>query len=152
MRGCPSASEIMTRYISIMIFLRSHEIFKYHFVCRIFVTLHLKRKEYFDVQQLLLLLHLSTFFSEECPCPLSTKFMRSWQNLMCFILQTSIVVHSLTTAITCQKSHNARSYSLLILPSFIQHPLISIFAPTMSFILRLVALARKLKEKTLNGC
>ena len=66
----------------------------------------------------------------ECSCPLSTKFMRSWQNLMCFILQTSIVVHSLTTPITCQKSHNAPSYSLLILPSFIQQHLL--FTPTLS--------------------
>ena len=81
----------------------------------------------------------SSFSSSQCSlssqksgrAPLSTKFMRSWQNLMCFILQTSIVVHSLTTPITCQKSHNALSYSLLLLQSFIQHP-ISIFTPTIS--------------------
>ena len=33
---------------------------------------------------------------------------------MSFILQTSIVVRRLTTPITCQKSHNVRSYSLLL--------------------------------------
>ena len=101
------------------------------------------------------------FLLRRVSVPLSTKFMRSWQNLMCFILQTSIVVHSLTTPITCQKSHNARSYSLLILQSFIQHRLISMFTPTMSFHsffnpLRVMSCSKhwqeNLMKKKLNAC